>query len=444
LESKHYYFIGLAGIGMCGAARLLLQQGHKISGSDSGDVGHLKALIKEGVTLYKKHKASNIAKDVDEVVYTVAVPDDNPELREARNRKLPIKKYAQIVGEIMALKKGICVAGAHGKTTTASMLAWILKSCGKDPSFIIGAHVPQLKGTSHSGTDLFVLESCEFDRSFHHYRPEHAVITNIDVDHLDYYKDIYEIQESFRHFASLVPEGCLLMNGDDAYSAPLIDKSVATFGFLEKNDFVIHEKSVSSAIVKKDGEEYLNFELLIPGKHNLMNATAAGILCLRLGCKKAEVEKALGKFKGAERRFQILKKRKNFVLVDDYAHHPEEIRPTIRAAREAYPDFKIIVVFQPHQHSRTRFLLEDFAWALSEADLAVLPDIYFVRDSQHGETVTSLDLVKAIRARGGDAEFVADMEDVPNFLKPHLKGPSLVFLMGAGTIWKLGDKIGQK
>jgi len=427
---------------MCGAARLLLQQGHCISGSDCGEVGHLTALLDEGVVLYSEHQASNIAEDVDEVIYTVAVPDDNPEMMEARRRQLPLKKYAQIVGEVMGQKKGLCVAGAHGKTTTSSMLAWILRYCGEDPSFIIGAHIPQLEGTSCSGGDYFVLESCEYDRSFHNYRPNKAIVTNIDVDHLDYYKDIYEIQESFRYFCSLVPEGGLLMNGDDAYSLPLINKSVRTFGYGDNNTYVIKDKSVFEASVYKGGNEVLAIKLIVPGKHNLSNAVSAALTALDLGCDRIKIQEALAQFKGAERRFQILHHSEDLVVVDDYAHHPEEIKATLSAAKEAYEGFKKIVIFQPHQHSRTRFLLESFAWVLSEADVAIVPDIYFVRDSQHGpEEVTSLDLVKAIMARGGEGHFVADMEEIPAFLKTLIDGPTLVFLMGAGDIWKLGSKI---
>ena len=268
---------------MCGAARLLQQQGHRVSGSDVGETSHLDSLIEEGVTLYKTHKAAHMADDVDELVYTVAVPESNPEIKEAKSRSLPIKKYSQIVGEIMARKKGLCVAGTHGKTTTSSMLAWTLRECGRDPSFIIGAHVPQLGTTSYSGGEDFVLESCEFDRSFHNYRPRMAVITNIDEDHLDYYKDIYEIQESFRHFCSLVPEGRLFMNGDDAFSSPLINQRVNTFGFDKNNKYVVVDSSVFEADVFHEGELMLKLKLKIPGKHNLLNATGSSFDGLAFG-----------------------------------------------------------------------------------------------------------------------------------------------------------------
>lgn len=425
---------------MCGAARLLRQQGHHVSGSDIGDTGHLDLLVQEGVTLYKTHEAAHMADDVDEVVYTVAVPEDNPEIQEARRRCLPLKKYAQIVGEIMAQKKGVCVAGTHGKTTTSSMLAWTLRECGRDPSFIIGAHVPQLRATSYGGGEDFVLESCEFDRSFHNYRPQLAIITNIDEDHLDYYRDIHEIQESFRYFCSLVAEGGLFMNGDDAFSVPLINQRVSTFGFDKNNKYVLVDSSVFEADVFHEGEVMLELKLKIPGKHNLLNATAAALVALHLGCERGQIERALSQFEGAERRFQVLYQQKNFLVVDDYAHHPKEIKATLMAAKEVYPDHKKIVIFQPHQRSRTKFLLDDFALVLSEADISVLPDIYSVRD--HGEIdVTSLDLVKAIRAHGAQAHFIPDMNEIPEYIKPLITGPTLVFVMGAGDISKLGTKI---
>ena len=209
------HLVGVGGTGMCAVAGFLLEQGLSVSGSDRGDTKHLELLVNNGLKLYKSHAASNVGPEVGEVVYSVAVPGDSPELLEARRRGLRLRKYAEKVGDIMAHRRGFCIAGTHGKTTTSSMAAHTLRHAGKDPSFIIGASVPQLGGSSHCGGEIFVLESCEFDRSFHNYRPERAIITNVDLDHLDYYRDLAEIRESFRVFSNQVGPGPLLVNGDD-------------------------------------------------------------------------------------------------------------------------------------------------------------------------------------------------------------------------------------
>lgn len=431
------HLVGVGGTGMCAVGGFLLEQGLGVSGSDRGDTSHLKSLVEKGLRLFPKHEASNVGPDVGEVVYSVAVPGDSPELLEAKRRGLKLRKYAEKVGDIMSLRRGFCVAGTHGKTTTSSMAAHILRESGYDPSFIIGAGVPQLGGSSHCGGQIFVLESCEFDRSYHNYHPERAIITNVDLDHLDYYRDLAEIRESFKVFASQVGPGLLLVNGDDPTWREWAPQA-KTYGFEASCDYRVENPSPQKGLVWKGLELILEFELYLPGAHNILNASAAGIQCLDLGVKADAVTRALINFRGAERRFQVLCESAERVVIDDYAHHPVEIEAVLSMVREKYPRHKVAVVFQPHQHSRTRFLMEGFAQVLAKFDLSIIPNIYFVRESEElRREVTAGDLVSAVSRHGGRAVHVADEAAI--WALAHSVGtPRVVLVMGAGDIWKLG------
>ncbi len=440
--SGHTHCIGVAGIGMCGAAKLLLQQGHRVTGSDQGDVTHLTELEELGLELQREHAAANLGPDVERVVRSVAVPDSNPEVEEARRRGLPVLKYAEMVGDLMKSRRGLCVAGAHGKTTTSAMVTWVLREAGRDPGFIIGAHVPQLGGTSHAGSDRdFVLESCEFDRSFHHYKPHAAIVTNVDIDHLDYYADIHEIQDSFREFLKGV-SGPVYMHGDDPYSQELIGPETITLGFSDQNRFRLVPCGPGQALIREKGKDMATLTLSVPGKHNLLDAGLAWLMCRDLGVPDQKIFEALATFSGAERRFQVLHEAPGYAVVDDYAHHPVEIQAVLESLAERWPGYRRIVIFQPHQHSRTRFLLDSFAWVLEKADLVLVPEIYFVRDSERDrQEVSSRDLVRAIRSRRGHAEFLPDLQEAVDRVAEFRSEPSVVVVMGAGDIFKLGQRL---
>ncbi|MGE4159890.1 MAG: UDP-N-acetylmuramate--L-alanine ligase [Planctomycetota bacterium] len=431
------HLVGVGGTGMCAVASFLLEQGVKVSGSDRGDTAHLKTLVDKGLRLFSRHDSSNVGPETGELVYSVAVPHDSPELVEARRQGLKLLKYAEKVGEILSARRGFCVAGTHGKTTTSSMAAHILREAGKDPSFIIGAGVPQLEGSSHCGGEVFVLESCEFDRSFHNYRPERAIITNVDLDHLDYYRDLAEIRDSFRVFASQVGPGLLLVNGDDPTWKEWAPHA-KSYGFGPTCDFRIESPAPRVGRIWRQGKLLMEFELFLPGSHNILNAAAAAIQCLDLGVEAKVIAGSLKGFRGAERRFQVLCENADRTVIDDYAHHPVEIEAVLSMVHERYPGHKVVVVFQPHQHSRTRFLMEAFAEVLSKFDLTIIPNIYFVRESEElRREVTAGNLVAAIARHGGQAVHLSDEAAIAALA--HSAGtPRVVLVMGAGDIWKLG------
>jgi UDP-N-acetylmuramate--alanine ligase len=440
IQGRHFHLAGIGGTGLSAVAFFLLQKGGRVSGSDLSDAPILEKLEKKGCRIFPAHDAANLAPNTSCLIYSVALRPDNVEIREAQRRGIPCLKYAEAVGALLKQSQGLCVAGTHGKTTTASLTAWILHCAGKNPSFIIGAESAQLEGSARCGGEDFVLESCEYDRSFHHYHPSSAAITNIDEDHLDYYRDLSEIQESFSVFARQV-KNFLLINGDDTNSAclkPLELKTLKTLGFSGNNDYRIEIPGVRRLKLFQGNKLLLEASLSLYGRHNAFNAAFAALLCLKRGCFPDVVAEALASFRGADRRFQLLLESEELVVVDDYAHHPREIDAVFQMSEEAFPALRKIAVFQPHQHSRTRFLMEDFAESLSRFDLVFLPEIFFVRDGlTAGERISSRHLVKRIRDKGGRAEYLKDLKAIDSWRKEISRKSTFLLFLGAGDIWKL-------
>jgi UDP-N-acetylmuramate--alanine ligase len=356
-----------------------------------------------------------------------------------------------MLGRLMARKVGIAVAGTHGKSTTTGMVAWALRDAGADPSFIIGASVEQVGGPSGVGAGRhFVAEACEFDRSFLNLRPYYAAILNVDEDHLDCYRDLSAIVEAFRAFAARVaPEGVLVANGDDRNVSQATSSAaceVETFGLDERCTWRGVDLSVDRGRVTMDilygGKRFGRLAVPLPGRHNACNALAATALLHHAGLSGEQIVSALGRFAGARRRMTHKGGAGGIDVVDDYAHHPTEIQATLRAIRDYYRPQRLWCVFQPHQHSRTRFLLKDFARSFGSADEVIVPDIYFVRDShREKDYISSEDLVAQIRFNGGSARYLKTFDEIARHLRGELAEGDLVVTMGAGNIWEVADDI---
>ncbi len=448
------HMVGIGGSGMSGLAAVLLRRGARVSGTDRQSSARLDHLARCGARVSTTQDAGAVPPDVQTLVISAAIRPDHPEVVEARRRKIPVIKYARLLGALMAQHDGIAVAGTHGKSTTTAWLAFTLRSAGCDPSFVVGAEVGQLGGGSGVGDGPhFLAEACEYDRSFLNLRPRAAVILNIDEDHLDCYRDLAAITEAFAEFARLLPsDGLLLLNGDDANSRPIAAAAAArveTFGLgpachWRATDLRI-ERGCHGAAFFEDDRALGRVRLGLPGRHNVLNALAVTALARHAGVRWPQIAEALAGFRGARRRLEVRGTFAGVTIVDDYAHHPAEIQATLRAARERFEPRRLWCVFQPHQHSRTRFLLSDFAQSFALADRIVVPRIYFVRDSQRErQAICAADLVEHIRAAGGAAEHIPDFATIADTLLASAEPGDLVMTMGAGDIWKVADELVQR
>jgi UDP-N-acetylmuramate--alanine ligase len=446
------HFIGAGGCGMCGLAEFVLAEGGQVSGSDMRASSATDRLSELGATISIGQRAENIAKGTDLVVYSAAVKPENPEMVEAASRGIETLKYAQFLGRLMDLRQGIAISGTHGKSTTTSLLAYALKETGLDPSFVIGPDVPQLGGSgSHVGRGPhLVVEACEFDRSFLNFAPHAAVVLNIEEDHLDYYRDLAEIRHAFADFASRVAsDGLLLVNGADLGRREVEAAAtckVETFGIGGQFDW--HAENLEADHGRFSFDAYHRGTLVAPvrmalaGRHHVLNGLTALALATWAGAPARGAAEAIGMFQGASRRMEVLGEAAGVTVVDDYAHHPTEIQVTLKAARERFSPKRLWVVFQPHQHSRTRFLLKSFAQALTVADNIIVPDIYFVRDSDNErQTVSSQDLVGQVQALGSHALYFEDFDSIRRFLVESLDAGDVLMTMGAGDVWRLAQPV---
>ena len=445
------HFVGVGGCGMSGLAEFVLAEGGEVSGSDLKTSAATDRLAHLGATIHIGHGEANVPPGTGLLVHSAAVKADNPEFAGARDRGIPTLKYAEFLGRLMTLRLGIAVSGTHGKSTTTAMVAYALSEAGLDPSFVIGADVPQLQGGSRVGNGPhLVVEACEFDRSFLNFAPHAAAVLNVEEDHLDYFKDLADIRDAFADFASRVaPDGLLVLSGTDPAAdevAARADCRVETFGIGGGWDW--HAENLDadagrfSFDVYRRDEPFTSVGLALAGEHHVLNALAATVLCAWAGAPAEAIGGALGRFQGASRRMDVLGQAADVTVVDDYAHHPTEIRATLEAARRQFAPQRLWVVFQPHQHSRTRFLLKDFARALRLADKVIVPDIYFVRDSENErQAVCSEDLVREITTLGGDARYLEDFDSIRRHLVESLGPGDVLMTMGAGDVWRLAEPL---
>jgi len=451
-EGKNYHFIGIGGVGTSALAAILMKEKAFISGSDMQGSNLTERLSDDGATVKIGHCTENLPKDVDGVVISAAVKDDNPELIEAKRRHIMIYKYAQMLGLVMDRYKGIAVSGTHGKSTTTGWLVYVLKKLAIEPNYVVGADIVQFGTSSGVGSsDVFVAEACEYDRSFLSLRPQVGIILNIEPDHLDYYSGIDEIVEAFGDFTNGIrTDGVLVASGEDANLAKIIsqfrrDKHILTFGLNEKCDYWAKDIKFSP-----DSTEFTCFNkqneigktiLKLPGKHNVLNALAVIAAGEAIGLEAADILKVMGDFEGMDRRLMKKAEINGVSVYDDYAHHPTEIKASLKAMRQRYDGRKIFCVFQPHQYSRTRFLLKDFADSFKLADLTIVPDIYFVRDTEKSrKEVNSQMLADEIKKNGSNAMFINSFESICEFLKSNVKSGDILITMGAGNVWKVADE----
>jgi UDP-N-acetylmuramate--alanine ligase len=449
---KKIHMVGIGGIGMSGIARVLKRWGAEISGSDLCASPVTEELVRIGIPVSLGQRKEHVPAGTELLVTSAAVGRDNPEQMEGRRRNLPIMKYAQILGLLMKETLGIAVSGTHGKTTTTAMVAHLLSRAGLGPTFLIGGIVPDLGGSSGVGDgDYFVVEACEYDRSFHNLQPHCAVITNIERDHLDYYKaGLPEITKAFRRFASSVPpEGLIVANGDHPRVMDMVNglrATVETFGFHREAHWratEIEHFGVGPAFTLCSPEGALGrVHLQIPGYHNVMNALAAYAVSSHLGVRFEVAKEALESFTGVQRRFQRICEEGGVTVIDDYAHHPTEIRAVLRAARQRYRGSRISAVFQPHQYSRTKLLFGEFVKSFADADRAFLVDIYSARDGHADRSaVHARDLVAGIRRGGVDAWYLGALNEATSRLVRGIREGDVVITMGAGDIYQLAQQL---
>lgn len=450
-EYNKIHCVGIGGIGLSGVAEIFLSRGYKVSGSDMRESDITDALMAEGAEIYLGHRGKNV-EGADLVVYTVAVGDDNPELMRARELGIPTITRAQALGALMEeYSNSIAISGTHGKTTTTSMVSLVLKNAGKEPTILVGGNLDEIGGNSYiGGHEYFVTEACEYRDSFLELRPSIEIILNIDSDHLDYFKDINHIADSFDKFARMVPEdGTVIAYDGNAFVKSVIEglPDAITFGLNESSDYYASDISFSNEgmpafDVNKAGEKLCRVQLAVPGEHNILNALAAFACCHILGVEPEVIVETLGRFKGTHRRFDVLGKTSGDIrIIDDYAHHPTEIKATLAAVRNMKHN-KLWCIFQPHTYTRTMALMDEFAEAFDDADKVVLAEIYAAREKNIYK-ISSKNLMSRIKERGTDTEvyYFREFEDIAQFVYNNAEPGDLVLTMGAGDVYKVGEMI---
>ncbi|MGA1796550.1 MAG: UDP-N-acetylmuramate--L-alanine ligase [bacterium] len=445
---KRIHMVGIGGIGMCGIAEVLHNLGYTVTGSDLHDSATVQRLRDLGITIRIGHKEENIA-NAQVVVYSSAVSDDNPEIRAARASLIPVIPRAEMLAELMRMKYGIAVAGSHGKTTTTSMVASILGRGGLDPTIVIGGRLDSIGSTAKLGQgEYMVAEADESDGSFLKISPTIAVVTNIDREHLDFYRDLDHIKDTFLQFMNKVSfYGLICLCLDDPIlqeMIPRLTKRILTYGLSIQCDLRAENIRIEGLHSHFDviyhGTSLGPIDLNLPGIHNIYDALAAIGVALDLEMPFIVIQKALEGFKGADRRFQVKAKIGDLVIVDDYGHHPTEIKATLRAAKKGWGK-RIICVFQPHRYSRTQFLLEEFATSFYDADLVVVTDIYPAGEQPiqgvHGGLIA-----EELREHGHkDVHYLTDLNEIPAFLLEIVRPGDMVLTLGAGDVWKVGEKL---
>lgn len=481
LRGKRIFMAGIGGCGMSGMARILGKHGAIVRGSDLARTDATEALVKDGIGVEPEGDIGGLPETTDMLVVSAAIRPDHPLVLGATERGVPVVSYAEMLGVLMRASTGVAIAGTHGKSTTTAMLGSLLVDGAFDPAVIVGATCATLadgslgsavfsepvgyrvgartcpKGRFAGQPGLLIAEACEFNRSFHNLRPRIAAITAVEADHLDVYGSLDEVVRAFHEFAQLIPseaEGGYLLIGHEnaerrAVTAGLACK-VETIGFNPAADWVVgYSPRDHVATLSREGREVARWGMRIPGHHNAMNAATALVLSIVLGGDAAAGARSLAGFRGVDRRTQYLGERVlpsggAVRVYDDYGHHPTEIDCTLRALRDHERPHdrggKLVCVFQPHQHSRTRFLMEEFASAFSQADVVIVPHIYFVRDSQaEKQKVTAADLVDRLRQKGVRAMHLYPFDAIVEQLENVCRANDLLVVMGAGPVYQVAQ-----
>lgn len=446
----HVHFIGIGGISMSGLAEILLRQNFTISGSDAQKSPLTDKLSTLGAQISYRQCADNITDQMDLVVYTAAISQDNPELVACLKKNIPMLTRAELLGQIMQnYSTPIAISGTHGKTTTTSMISHILMEGDLDPTISVGGILPEINGNIRVGkSGHFITEACEYTNSFLSFFPKISIILNVDADHLDFFKDIDDIRHSFRLFAEKLPEGGLLiMNADTPHYTQIIKNlscEVITYALDNPADYTANNvtfdnKGLPTFDCLRNNMLVGTFSLNVPGMHNVSNALASIALGLNLGLDIATIQHGFFNFAGTDRRFQYKGEIGGVTIIDDYAHHPTEIRATLTSAKN-YPHQTTWCVFQPHTYTRTNALLDDFAEALTLADKVILCDIYAARE-RNTIGITSKDLQRRILDLGKECFYFPSFDQIENFLLEYCVHGDLLITMGAGDVVKIGENL---
>ncbi len=469
-KPEHVHFIGIGGISMSGLAEILIDEGFTVSGSDSHESELTEKLRQKGAAVFYGQKAENIIDGIDVVVYTAAIHPDNPELAQARAKGLPLLTRAELLGQMMRnYRYAVGIAGTHGKTTTTSMVAEILMAADADPTVTVGGILKSIGGNIRlGGSEMFVAEACEYTNSFLSFYPNREIILNIEEDHLDFFKDIDDIRASFKRFAQLVPaDGVVVISADIDRAEEITDGlscRVITYGRSEKAQYRAENisydefgRAAFDAVWTKtadggceadagagradenDAQRRLHIRLGAPGEHNVYNALAAIALCRTLSAGEEAIQRGLERFTGTDRRFEKKGEICGLTIIDDYAHHPQEIEATLAVAKR-YPHKKLWCVFQPHTYTRTKVFLDQFARALSAADEVILADIYAARETDT-LGVSSGDIAERIEALGTPAHYLGSFDEIEKFILENCVNGDLLITMGAGDIVKVGENL---
>lgn len=445
------HFTGIGGISMSALAEIMISRGFTVTGSDSHEskiTDHLESL---GAKIFYNQVAGNISSDIDVLIYTAAIKQDNPELVKAKELGIPLLTRAEFLGQIMLnYPMAIGVSGTHGKTTTTSMLSQIMLEGNTDPTILVGGIMPAIHGNTRVGhSDKLITEACEYTNSFLSFKPNMAIILNVAADHLDFFKDLYDIRHSFRKFAELVPnDGFLVINSDidnlEYFTDGLKCKVITVGSDPAKSDYSatnieFDQFAKGSYDLVVNGEKSFHVALNVTGEHNIYNSLAAIAAAHAMGISDENIKAGLTQYGGTDRRFQYKGKVGDVTIIDDYAHHPDEITATIKTAKH-YPHKKMWVVFQPHTYSRTKSLLPEFGKALKEADAVVLADIYAAREKDT-LGVSSLDVKKEIEKYGTEVHYYPSFSEIENFLLESCSPGDLLITMGAGDVVKIGEHL---
>jgi UDP-N-acetylmuramate--alanine ligase len=450
LTSKsHVHLVGIGGIGLSAIARVLLAWGHRVSGSDRRSSAITEALAREGMTVHIGHDAGHLSADTDLVIVSSAVPADNPEVIAARRRGIPVIKRAEVLGAMMAGRTGIAVAGTHGKTTITALIAFTLVRAGWDPTFIVGGVLQDLDTNAGAGKGAhFVIEADEYDHTFLGLRPQIAVVTNIEMDHPDCYPDLASMVEAFRSFLALVPpDGCVVGCSDDGRVRELLgelrETPVMTYGLgggadWQATDIRANQIGGSDFLARHERRDAGRFSIRLSGIHNVQNALAVLAVAYHLGVDQETVRGALAEFRGTGRRFEHKGTAGGVTVIDDYAHHPTQIRVTLAAARARFPQSAIWAVFQPHTYSRTKALLDEYAASFGDADHVVVTAIYAAREYDT-LGVSAADLLA--RMSHPDARLIVELGAVTDYLAARVQPGDVVLTLGAGDGYLVGERL---
>lgn len=446
----HVYFMGIGGISMSGLAEILLEEGFQISGSDMKSSDLTRRLEAKGIRIFYGQTASNLSSDIDLVVYTAAIREDNEEWQMAKQMGIPMLTRAQLLGQIMDnYHNSIAVAGTHGKTTTTSMISQVLLEAKTDPTITVGGILSAINGNLRVGnSEVFISEACEYTNSFLNFRPKYSIILNVEAEHLDFFRDLEDVRCSFRKFAANTrPDGATILNGEiDNYEELVanLPQQIITYGFDSRFDFYVKditfdENACGMFTAMHHGTALMNVHLNVPGMHNISNALAAIALAVLMDLPQEALLLGLRKFGGANRRFQYKGQVDGITIIDDYAHHPTEIAATLSAAAN-YPHKRLVLVFQPHTYSRTQAFLHEFADILSKADVLVLADIYAARE-KNTIGISSRDLLALVKEKGTECYYFPSFEEIEKFLLKNCVNGDLLITMGAGNVVEIGESL---